>query len=154
MLYRLGYPITYETFTYHIQFITYFRQMSKSIDWKDLIWRRGDGQFPLLYEKFTNEPFTGNVTGLKQGSLKDGKRIDKWLEYHENGLLKSKKNYKDGQLDGECLEYYENGQLWIKSNYKDGQQEGEELWYLENGQLEQTRIWEDDKLIKRIYPEL
>mgnify|MGYP003319353502 CR=1 FL=1 len=35
---------------------------SKDVDFKDLVKRDG-----LWYEKFTNEPFTGNSTGLKQG---------------------------------------------------------------------------------------
>ena len=37
---------------------------SKNVDWNDLIKRDG-----LWYEKFTNEPFTGNSTGLKQGEI-------------------------------------------------------------------------------------
>ncbi len=36
----------------------------------DLIKRDG-----LWYEKFTNELFTGNSTGLKQGKVKDGKKM-------------------------------------------------------------------------------
>ena len=47
--------------------------MSKSIDFKDLVERDG-----LWYEKFSNEPFTGKVTGIKQGSFKDGKRNGEW----------------------------------------------------------------------------
>ena len=94
---------------------------SKDVDWKDLIKRDG-----LWYEKFTNEPFTGNSTGLKQGKVKDGKK------------------------DGEWLYYIENGQLYLKNTYKDGKKDGERLKYNENGQLKHTEIWKDNKLIETI----
>ena len=62
---------------------------SKDVDWNDLIKRDG-----LWYEKFTNEPFTGNSTGLKQGKVKDGKKDGERLKYYDNGQLKEKGKYK------------------------------------------------------------
>ena len=94
---------------------------SKDVDFGDLIKRDG-----LWYEKFTNEPFTGNSTGLKQGKVKDGKK------------------------DGEWLYYIENGQLYLKNTYKDGKKDGERLKYNENGQLKHTEIWKDNVLIETI----
>ena len=64
---------------------------SKDIDLGDLVKRDG-----LYYEKFTDEPFSGKVTGKKQGRLEEGKRQGKWLEYYGGGQLKEKINYKDG----------------------------------------------------------
>ena len=42
--------------THHIQFIIYFHQFGKDVDYKDLIWRDG-----LYYEKFSNEPFAEHL---------------------------------------------------------------------------------------------
>ena len=60
----------------------------------DLVERDG-----LYYEKFTDAPFNGKVTGDKQGSFKDGKRDGAWVTYHENGQLWSKGNYKNGKKE-------------------------------------------------------
>ena len=103
---------------------------SKDVDWNDLIKRDG-----LWYEKFTNEPFTGNSTGLKQGKVKDGKKDGVWLYYFENGQLYLKNTYKDGKKNGERLKYYDNGQLMEKGNYKEGKKIGEWLEYYKNGKL-------------------
>ena len=42
---------------------------SKDVELKDLVKRES-----LYYEKFTDEPFTGNVIGLMQGKIKNGKK--------------------------------------------------------------------------------
>ena len=119
--------------------------MSKSIDINNLVERDG-----LYYEKFTNKPFTGNSTGLKQGKIKDGKQEGEWLVYYKNGQLNSKRNYKDGKMEGERLKYNENGQLSFKGNYKDGKQEGKQLWYDDKGQLKSTQIYKDGEPIEII----
>ena len=113
---------------------------SKDVDWNDLIKRDG-----LWYEKFTNEPFTGNSTGLKQGKVKDGKKDGEWLEYHENGQLKIKRNYKDGKLEGESLWYHKNGQLESKGNFKDDKKEGEWIHYRSNGKLWRKYYYKEGK---------
>ena len=66
---------------------------SKTINGDDLLERDG-----LYYEKFTEKPFTGKVTGIKQGKIQKGKIEGKWIEYYNNGQLKEKRNYKDGKL--------------------------------------------------------
>ena len=88
---------------------------SKDVDYNDLVYRDG-----LLYEKFTDKPFTGNSTGLKQGKIIDGKEEGEWLYYFDNGQLKVKSNYKDGKPEGEWLWYNENGQLGHKEYFKEG----------------------------------
>jgi len=74
----------------------------------------------LHYKKFTDVPFTGEVTGKRQGSIKDGKKDGPWVHYYDNGQLCWKGTYKDGKRDGPWVEYYDNGQLWLKGTYKDG----------------------------------
>ena len=62
---------------------------SKDISFEDLIERDG-----LYYEKYTEKPFTGNVTGKEQGKISKGKKEGKWLMYRDNGQLMIKENYK------------------------------------------------------------
>ena len=50
------------------------------VDWDDLVERER-----IFYKKFTDVPFTGEVTGKKQGRLKDGVKDGPWVYYYENG---------------------------------------------------------------------
>ena len=50
-----------------------FVSWSKDIDWDDLVERGG-----LVYEKFSNKPFTGKITGTTQHKYKDGKKDSEW----------------------------------------------------------------------------
>ena len=101
---------------------------SEDVDLVDLVYRDG-----LHYEKFSNEPYNGNSTGLYKGKF---------------GLYKGK--FKDGKQEGEWLVYYNNGQLKWERNYKDGKLEGEELYYDELGKLSRTVIYKDGKEIEII----
>ena len=89
---------------------------SKDVSIDDLVQRDG-----LYYEKFTDVPFTGNVTGKIQGKISKGKGNGEWLTYYENGQLKEKYNIKDGELEGEWLKYNENGRLIKTEIWKDGE---------------------------------
>ncbi len=96
----------------------------------DLVERDG-----LIYKKFTDVPFTGEVSGKIQGWFKDGKEDGKWIAYHDNGQLYYKGEYKDGKQEGVWVGYWENGQLDYKGEYKNGKREGEWVQYWNNGQL-------------------
>ena len=113
---------------------------SKDVNYTDLVKRDG-----LWYEKFTNEPFTGNSTGLKQGKVKDGKKDGEWFYYLENGQLHLKNTYKEGKKDGERLKYYDNGKLYRKGNYKDGKRNGLKTDWHKNGRKESEGNWKNDK---------
>ena len=89
----------------------------------------------LYYEKFTNVPFNGKVTGREQGSFKNGVEDGAWVEYWDNGQLSDEGNYKKGKKDGSWVTYYPNGQLWVKGNYKNGKKEGAWFFYEPNGTL-------------------
>tara|TARA_B110000977_G_C10905195_1_gene426932 strand:- start:558 stop:758 length:201 start_codon:yes stop_codon:yes gene_type:complete len=60
----------------------------------DLVKRGG-----LYYKQFTDVPFTGKVTGIEQGSIKDGKRDGAWIAYRENGTVDKEKTgtFKNGK---------------------------------------------------------
>ena len=104
--------------------------LSETVSLGDLV-KRND----LYFEKFTDVPFTGEVSGQYNGKFKNGKRKGKWLSYYSNGGLSDKGNFKDGKSEGLWVFYHENGQLSSKGNFKDGKSEG--LWvnYHKNGQL-------------------
>ena len=67
----------------------------------DLVKRDG-----LYYQKFTNVPFTGKITGepkniffgKEQGTIRNGKKEGPWVRYHFNGQLWMKGTYKDGEF--------------------------------------------------------
>ena len=89
--------------------------MTEIYDWDDLVERER-----LFYKKFTDVPFTGEVTGQIQGSFKDGKRDGSWVEYNDNGQLSGKGTYKDDKKDGPWVGYHKNGQLLSKGTFKNG----------------------------------
>ena len=101
---------------------------SQTLD--DLVHREG-----IYYQKFTDVPFTGKITGEQQGSLKNGEKDGAWVEYYGNGQLEFQGNYKNGKRDGAWISYWDNGLLRFKSNYKSGMTEGDWVQYHENGQL-------------------
>ena len=73
----------------------------------DLVWRDA-----LWCKKFTDVPFTGEVSGKDNGKIKNGNLQDLWIFYYNSGQLYLKTNYKDGNRQG-LMEYYssENGSL-------------------------------------------
>ena len=79
---------------------------SETLTMDDLV-ERND----LYYKKFTNVPFTGEVSGRENGKFSNGKKNGEWLSYHKNGQLKDKENYKNGWKDGFWESYYDDGRL-------------------------------------------
>ena len=51
----------------------------------------------LYYKKFTNVPFTGEISGIESGKFKNGIKDGPWEYYYENGQLESVRNYKEGK---------------------------------------------------------
>jgi hypothetical protein len=104
--------------------ITLLPSLGWSTPFDELVERDG-----LYYPKFSDVPFTGEVTGtekgyFQKGNLKNGKREGVWVEYHDNGQLGSKGSYKNGVKEGVWVRYYDNSQLMMKGNLKKGKEEG------------------------------
>ena len=120
-----------------ITFFTVLFCLTSSVGWslekKDLVVRDG-----LYYKKFTEVPFTGNITGEEKGKLKNGKSEGSWIAYWENGQLWYKGDYKNGKQEGSWVHYHENGQLMSKGDYKNGKKEGSWDFYWSNG-----TVWKD-----------
>jgi len=113
-----------------ILLISLLSSPSWSEEMGDLVKREG-----IYYQKFTDVPFTGKVTGKEQGSIKNGKWDGAVVTYWDNGQLWYKQNYKNGMLDGVFISYNENGQLFAKGNHKNGKKEGPWVYYNEDGTI-------------------
>ena len=96
----------------------------------DLVKREG-----TYYKKFSEVPFTGQVEGLHQGSLRNGLREGPWVAYWRNGQLRFKGDYKNGKPEGSWVYYHDSGQLWSKGDYKNGKKEGSWVRYNEDGSV-------------------
>ena len=123
-----------------ILFISLLSSPSWSVTFGDLVRRNN-----LFYEKFSDVPFTGKVTGKEQGSFKNGERDGAWVGYRENGQLWYEENYKSGKREGARVGYHDNGQLRYKANFKNGNYEGALVEYWINGQLESKGNFKSNK---------
>ena len=99
-----------------------------SENWSDLVVRDG-----LWFKKFSDVPFTGKVTGIYQGSIKNGKKDGLWFYYFRTGQLMRKGTLKDGEREGHWVHYHPNGQVMRSGTYKDGEREGPWVFYNETG---------------------
>ena len=106
--------------------------ISKSETIDDLVEREA-----LFYLKFTDTPFTGELEGLQQGRISEGKKQGSWLEFWITGQLKSKGEYIDGKKTGPWLLFYTNGQLMSKGNYLEDMEDGDWLYYFRDGKINQ-----------------
>jgi antitoxin component YwqK of YwqJK toxin-antitoxin module len=61
------------------------------------------------YEKFTNVPFTGEVTGLEQGGFLNGKREGLWVSYYRGGQLLWAGSFLNGKREGFFVRYWRDG---------------------------------------------
>jgi antitoxin component YwqK of YwqJK toxin-antitoxin module len=112
----------------------------------DLIPNPSDG---LYYQKFTDVPFSGKVTGIQQGKIKKGKMEGPWVSYYYNGQLSYKGTWKNGKREGPWVRYYDDGQLYQKGNYKNGKKEGPWVGYSKDGSVWKglTGTFKNDKKV-------
>lgn len=99
-----------------------------SENWYDLVERDG-----LWYKKFSNVRFSGEVTGQRQGTIKNGKKEGAWFYYYRNGQLEWKETFKNGKWDGLRVTYHENGKISSKQTFKDGKRVSPLVIYDQNG---------------------
>jgi antitoxin component YwqK of YwqJK toxin-antitoxin module len=100
-----------------ILFISLLSFPSWSATMDDLVYRGG-----IYYQKFTDVPFTGEMTGQIQGSFKNGKREGAWVGYWDNGQLYRKGNWKNGKEEGVWVSYNQDGTIntGYTGTYKNG----------------------------------
>ena len=112
----------------------------ESISVQDLLIRDG-----LFYKKFSDVPFSGEVSGEEQGKLKNGLREGFWTIYWDSGQLHSKGNYHNGKENGYWVFYFENGVIWRKADIKDGNYDGKVTKFHPNGKLSAEGAYNENK---------
>ena len=84
--------------------------MFNSISWsKDIYFKNLLKKDGIFYEKFSDVPFTGKITGPLKGTFKKGMKYGEFIKYYSDGKILSKINYFENRLDGSWIEYYRNG---------------------------------------------
>ena len=78
----------------------------------------------VYYKKFTEVPFTGDVTGKDQGRLENGLKEGFWSYFYASGPLQKKGEYKNGLREGSWVAYCEDGVLHYKGDYRNDLKEG------------------------------
>lgn len=81
--------------------------------------------------------------GFLQGSKKQGK----WEFFSENNEILKEENYKDGKLHGLFKRWFENGQLAIECEYSKGKCNGKWIEYYENGNKKEEGYYQDGNYI-------
>ena len=89
--------------------------MSETVKYEDLVTRKD-----RYYQRSSDVPFTGNVTGREQGEIKKGKREGLWVRFYKNGQSSTKHTYRNGKKEGPWVSYERDGKVWKKGNYKNG----------------------------------
>ena len=82
-----------------------FPSFALGLEMDDLVERGG-----LYYEKFTNVPFTGEVTGLEQGAFRDGKREGPWVFFEKDGTKRTTPEKVGIMVFDEGSGTYKNGE--------------------------------------------
>ena len=103
-----------------------------SIDYQELVQRDG-----LLFEKYSDEPFSGPVTGVTQGWIKNGVWDGKKTTYDSAGQLRFREHYKAGVLHGERSDYsfWSNGALGETQVFREGILHGPIIRYYADGSV-------------------
>ena len=107
---------------------------SEELEYGDLVKRNG-----LIYKKFSEEPFTGNVGGKYRGKILKGKEEGEWTWWWDNGQLYFRNQWKNGKVEGPAEWYYENGQLYLRGHYRDDEKVGKWEYYNKDGTIKEVK---------------
>ncbi len=94
---------------------------SKTLRLDDLVIRNN-----TYYEKFSDKPFSGKISGDLVGKFKNGKKEGLWLRYWTNGQLLYKGKYSKGVKVGNWEFYHSNGKLETKGKCEKGSENRKE----------------------------
>ena len=96
------------------------------------------------------------ISYYKNGQIKLTKRYllnekqGLWVEFFEDGSVKSEINYHSGDLNGTYLTYHNQTQIHEQGTYLNGEKQGQWIQWFPNGQLEHTAIYDKGVAIKNI----
>ena len=80
-------------------------------------------------------------------SVKDGKKDSNFIEYYENGVLKTNGYYENGSLNDDYISYYENGKIKSLGVYTNGRFIGSKFKYWDSGNLAEIRTITADSFL-------
>lgn len=103
-------------------------------DFEGLVKRDG-----LYYERSSDTPYTGTVTGKKKGYMYNGEKDGEWTFYYDDDVLKAKGTYKHGKQDGNFTVYHDNSQILYQGNYSKGKKEGHFDFYYKDGTINEHK---------------
>jgi antitoxin component YwqK of YwqJK toxin-antitoxin module len=92
-----------------------FSSSASGEDLSELLFREG-----FYYQKFSDTPFTGEVTGQFKGLFENGVKVGLWETYRSDGSLLEKGYYVDGKQVGSWLIYSDEGKVRSTSNFEVG----------------------------------
>jgi hypothetical protein len=110
----------------------------ETIDYGEVVKRNG-----IAYKKFTNDPFSGEVSGQISGTFLNGLLEGVCEHCHSNGQPFKKGNYQNGLEEGKWIIYHKNGQLHSEGHYVNGKKEGQWVEYQSNGVLLSQALYTD-----------
>lgn len=106
-------------------FLIFLSACSEStIEFENLV-ERGD----VYYEKFSTEPFSGRVTGLRVGKLVNGRFEGEVFEFRSNGQLRNETSYSRGLRHGIQRFFTDEGKLARVNELKNGELLGFKYFY-------------------------
>ena len=92
-----------------------FPSWGETID--DIVLRDG-----LIYAKFSKKTFSGNISGMANGQVKNDLKERVWVFWGKNGQLGAKGLYVKSREEGYWIHYLEDGtpNKFLTVTYKNG----------------------------------
>ncbi len=100
-------------------------------------------RYGLLYQKFSDTPFTGQIVTVENSpkgkfviadeSWRNGKKDGPSIRWFSNGVKMYERNYSDGKWNGTVTRWWPNGQKMYVRAYSDGVKHGEEATWRSDG---------------------
>ena len=115
---------------------------SETLTMNDLVERNN-----LYYKKFSNTPFTGEITGKHTGKFENGLREGPYAIYYNSGQLLIEVTYEDGLKEGKWTHYYRNGRVHFHGTFVKGKRHGEFFTYDKYGFPPEVKIYENGILV-------
>ena len=114
-----------------------FESTAKEVNFNNLVKREG-----IWFEKFSDNPYSGDVVGKEKGKMIKGQKTGEWNSFFggaNNNDFRVKENYKKGKLHGKKLEFINRtGKLFVKEFYKKGKLI-ESYEYHDNGEISEHK---------------
>ena len=78
-----------------------FESTAKEVNFNNLVKREG-----IWFEKFSDNPYSGDVVGKEKGKMIKGQKTGEWISFfgYQN-YFRVKGKYKKGKLHGKKLEF-------------------------------------------------